>query len=470
MKRFAALPLLGLTALGLSSCPVSAQTATYTVGATTLTLNTLTTGLNTPWELLWGPDNFLWMTERGGRISRVNPATGEVLPLLTIADVTAAGEGGLLGMALAPQPTIGTLQVFVVYNYTDAGVLKEKLVRYTYAGGALTSPLVLLGNLPAASIHSGSRLLVLPDNTLLMSTGDANNTSLAQNQQSLNGKFLRLNFDGTVPFDNPTAGSLVYTFGHRNPQGLVRAANNGRIYSSEHGANSDDEINLLETGRNYGWPNVEGYCDLPSEQTFCQANNVREPLTAWTPTRAVAGLTHYDHPAIPEWRNALLLVSLKSGHLTALALNPAGTQISQQTDLWAGTYGRLRAICVSPQGRVYLTTSNRDGRGAPTATDDRLFVLENLAYSPTATQPGQAITWQLYPNPAPAAAPAELRLPALNGAAQLELTDAQGRRIWQSEVAAHQTQLRVPATAPGLYLLRLRTAQGQQLHGRLLRQ
>jgi glucose/arabinose dehydrogenase len=468
MKRFAASILLLFAGLGCTE----AQTTNYYVGNTVISQSTLTTGLNTPWELLWGPDNFLWMTERGGRISRVDPNTGQVLPLLTIPDVTQTGESGLLGMAIIPSVTTQfppLYSVFVVYNYTDAGTLKEKLVRYSYTSTTgLTNPQTILGNLPAANIHSGSRLLALSDGTLLMSTGDAANTSLSQNPQSLNGKILRLNFDGSVPTDNPTPGSLVYTLGHRNPQGLVRVLSSGRIYSSEHGANSDDEVNLLEPGRNYGWPTVEGYCNLPAEQTFCRANNVREPLVAWTPTRAVAGLTYYDHPAIPEWRNALLLVSLKDGALTYLPLSTDGAQILRQADLWAGTYGRLRAICVSPQGQVYLSTSNRDGRGNPAAPDDRIFVLENRAYVPTAASAPAATTWSCFPNPAAATA-TRLMLPAATPpGTSLTLTDAQGRRVWQGAVEARQAAL--PATAPGLYFVQLRTPDGRELRSRLVRQ
>ncbi|MCC3157836.1 PQQ-dependent sugar dehydrogenase [Hymenobacter sp. 15J16-1T3B] len=473
MKRFAASILL-LTLACAGRPDAVAQPTTYQLGSTTLTLSTLTTGLNTPWELLWGPDNFLWMTERGGRISRINPATGQVLPLLTLSDVTQTGESGLLGMAILPSltlPAIPQYSVFVVYTYTDNGAVKEKLVRYYYDELlGMINPQVILDNLPATNIHSGSRLLILPDRTLLMTTGDASNTSLAQNPQALNGKILRLNPDGTVPTNNPTPGSLVYTLGHRNPQGLVRVAATGRLYSSEHGPNNDDELNLIEAGRNYGWPNVEGFCNLAAEQPFCLANNVREPLTAWTPTRAVAGLTYYNHPAIPQWANTLLLVSLKDGALTSLPLNASGDQLGgPAADLWAGTYGRLRAICVSPQGRVYLTTSNRDGRGAPAATDDRVFVLENRAYSPTATQTAQSATWQLYPNPAPAALPAELNLPALPEPAALELTDSQGRRVWLGTAAAQQTRLQLPAMAPGAYVLRMRTAEGREQYARLLR-
>ncbi|WP_052695421.1 PQQ-dependent sugar dehydrogenase [Hymenobacter sp. AT01-02] len=199
----------------------SAQTlpvlGTFAAGSTTVTVSALTTNLQVPWELVWGPDNFIWMTERGGRISRVNPTTGAVTPLTTLADVVTSSEGGLLGMALHPDFTTSPY-VYVVYNYNDNGY-KEKLVRLTYANGTLSQPLVLLGNIPATSTHSGSRLLILPDRTLLMTTGDAQQQPEAQNRASLNGKILRLNLDGTIPADNPVAGSPVYTLGHRNPQG-----------------------------------------------------------------------------------------------------------------------------------------------------------------------------------------------------------------------------------------------------------
>ncbi|UOQ65774.1 PQQ-dependent sugar dehydrogenase [Hymenobacter volaticus] len=364
MKSFATLLLLGMLAV-----PAVAQQgpvlATYAVGSTTVSASALTSNLDTPWELLWGPDNFLWMTERGGRISRIDPNTGQLIPLHTVADVTETGESGLLGMALHPDFATSPY-VYVVYNYTDAGTLKEKLVRFTYSAAAntLSSPLILLGNITAVTTHSGSRLLILPDRTLLMTTGDAQQRSDAQTPSSLNGKILRMNLDGTVPADNPIAGSMMYTLGHRNPQGLTRAPS-GRVYSSEHGENIEDEVNLIEVNRNYGWPTIEGLCNLPAEQTFCTANNVREPLASYTPTLAVSGLTYYNHPAIPGWNNSLLLLSLKAGTFTQLQLNTTGDQVASQNNLWAGTYGRLRAVCVSPQGRVYVGTSNRDGRGTP---------------------------------------------------------------------------------------------------------
>ena len=422
-------------------------------GASTVTVSALSAGLSHVWELAWGPDNFLWMTERGGRISRVNPVTGQVLLVLAVPDVTPTGESGLLGMVLHPQFAISPF-VYVVYNYTAAGALKQKLVRFTYAAGAtgtagsLGSPRVLLDNITAASTHSGSRLLILPDLTLLMSTGDAQQTSLSQIRGSLNGKVLRLNLDGSVPADNPTPGSLVYTLGHRNPQGLVQLPN-GRLYASEHGPSNDDEINRIEAGRNYGWPNVEGLCNLAAEQTFCAANNVREPLTTWTPTIAPAALAYYDHPAIAGWRGSLLLATLKHQRLVQLTLNPAGDAIGTRTEFLGGAFGRLRAVCVSPQGRVYVGTSG--------GTNDRILTLENRAYVATATAGAAARAgFTLQPNPARQRV--QVNLPA--GGAHLTLLDAAGRRVRELKVAGSVATLELAGLKAGLYVVRVATTTG----------
>ncbi|HWR32873.1 MAG TPA: PQQ-dependent sugar dehydrogenase, partial [Chitinophagaceae bacterium] len=273
-------------------------------GTVTIKDSVLVQGLNYPWEILWGPDNFIWMTERGGRISRVNPVSGTVTALLTISEVLSNGEGGLLGMVLHPDFST-TPQVFVAYDYNNAGNYREKIVRYTYNGTTLINPTTIIDNIAAASIHNGCRLLITPDFKLFITTGDASNQSLPQNTAALNGKILRLNLDGSIPADNPVAGNPYWSFGHRNPQGLVFA--NNIMYSSEHGPSNDDEMNIIEKGRNYGWPNVEGYCNTSSEQSFCSANNVKEPIKAWTPTAAVCGMDYYNSNLIPQWKNSLLM-------------------------------------------------------------------------------------------------------------------------------------------------------------------
>lgn len=314
----------------------------------------IVTGLNHPWEILWGQDNFIWMTERSGKISRVNPTTGVVSLLHTITEVVTNGEGGLLGMVMHPNFSANPY-VYVSYNYNSGGY-KEKVVRFTYTGTALTSPFTIIENIPAASIHNGSRLVITPDLKLFISTGDAANQSLPQNTSSLSGKILRLNLDGTIPADNPVAGNPYWSLGHRNPQGLVYA--NSILYSSEHGPSTDDEINIIEKGRNYGWPNVAGFCDPGSEQTFCTTNNVKEPLKAWTPTIATSGLDYYNNDLIPQWKNSLLLVALKESRMYQLKLDADNTSISSTTEFFAGTYGRMRDLCISPTGKVYICTSN----------------------------------------------------------------------------------------------------------------
>ncbi|WP_285008529.1 PQQ-dependent sugar dehydrogenase [Pedobacter faecalis] len=313
----------------------------------------VSSGLSHVWEMIYGPDDHLWVTERSGKISRVNVQSGAVSLVYTLTDVVATGEGGLLGMALHPQFST-TPWVYLVYNYGSP--YREKVVRFVYHNNTLTSPSVVIDGIPAGSVHNGSRLLITSDQKLLVTTGDAGNGAAAQNIQSLSGKILRFNLDGSIPSDNPVAGSPVWTLGHRNPQGLTEG--NGRIYASEHGPNNDDEINIIGKGANYGWPNVEGYCDKSNEGGFCTANNVAEPIMAWTPTIAVCGLLYYNSDYIPQWRNALLLVTLKGSKMLQLTLNEAGDKIVDTQEYFVNAYGRLRAICSSPDGKVYIASSN----------------------------------------------------------------------------------------------------------------
>ncbi len=314
----------------------------------------LVQNLRHPWELVWGPDNFIWMTERGGRISRVDPASGQVQPVYTLPDIRSNGEGGLLGMALHPNFS-NNPYVYIVYNYQRNGGYKEKVVRFTYNNAILSAPLILIDNIDAAGIHNGSRLLVMEDK-LYITTGDAANRSTAQNTATLNGKVLRLNLDGSIPADNPIANSPVWSWGHRNAQGLVLVGH--QLFSSEHGQSTDDEINIIVKGRNYGWPNVEGFCDESDEKSFCTANQVKEPLKTWTPTAAVCGMDYYNAAAIPQWKNSLLVTSLKNSRLYQLKLNDAQTAITSTTEFFTSKYGRLRDVCVAPDGKVYISTSN----------------------------------------------------------------------------------------------------------------
>jgi glucose/arabinose dehydrogenase len=340
------------------------------IGSTEVDTSTIVTDLDTPWEILWGPDEHIWFTERHGRISRVDPGTGTLNELITIVEVYEESESGLMAMVLHPDFSSHPY-VYVVYTYLESSSIKERLVRFTYTNGILGSPLILIDGIPGANRHDGSRLVIDKDLKIYMTTGDATERSRAQDLNSLNGKVLRLNLDGSVPDDNPISGSYVWSWGHRNAQGLVISPA-GIMYSSEHGPSNDDELNIIEKGRNYGWPTVEGFCNSATESQFCADSNVFEPIAAWTPTLAVAGTDFYSVGVIPEWQNSLLVTSLKASQLTALQLSQDGRTVVQEESFFQSWFGRLRDVCVSPDGRIFLAVSNRDGRGSARAGDDRI--------------------------------------------------------------------------------------------------
>lgn len=394
MKRITL--LLGLLTLLLVAVCNKNSEGQNSGGNTQLDTTIIATGLDTPWEILWGPDDMIWMTEREGKVSRINPVTRERQVLLEI-DVTEDGESGLLGMAIHPDFDSNPY-VYLVYNYSQSGDIKERLVRYTMQGNQLLNEEILINNITGNNYHIGSRLIFAPDGKLLMTTGDAGDMPLSQNPFSLNGKVLRINADGSIPEDNPTPGSYVWAIGLRNSQGLD-ISEAGIIYSSEHGPDSDDEINIFEEGRNYGWPDVKGMCDSPAEMEFCQENNVREPIMVYTPTLALAGIAWYGHETIPEWNNSLIVTSLKAGKLLVLHLDEQGMSVTESTTVYDNELGRLRDVCISPNGSVFISTSNRDGRGSPKPGDDK--IIEIKPASPNSIDKKDKLSGiKLYPNPA----------------------------------------------------------------------
>jgi len=216
--------------------------------AAQMTARVIRDSLFIPWELIYGPDNHIWFTQKNGYICRLEPALGNIDTLYRETNTVVQGEGGMLGMALHPQfPS--QPYVYVAYEYMQGNSYKEKVVRYTYTNNSLGGQQTLLDNITGGGIHNGCRLLIVVDK-LFITTGDAGNGANAQNINSLNGKVLRINLDGSIPADNPIPGSPLWTWGNRNPQGLVYA--NGKLYSSEHGPNNDDEVNILLKGRNFG--------------------------------------------------------------------------------------------------------------------------------------------------------------------------------------------------------------------------
>ena len=350
MKKNLILQILFLSILGLN-----AQTK-HTLDSTELTSRVVKDSLDIPWEILWGPDDHIWVTERFGRVSRINPKTGGQNVILDYSSqVYEKSETGMLGMVLHPDFS-NNPEVFIAYTYLSGSNIRERLVKFTYNGTNLTASDTLVDNITGYTTHVGSRLIILSDTTLLMTTGDAQNKNSAQNTSLLTGKILRMNLDGSVPADNPIKSSLVYTYGHRNAQGLWLAPN-GILYSSEHGPTTDDELNIIKANENYGWPTVAGFCDSPPEIAFCASNNVKEPLIAWTPTIAPSDISWYSQPAIPEFKDKLLMTVLKDKSLIAFGFNATGDSVISQEKFFKNEFGRLRDICVSPDGKIYLATN-----------------------------------------------------------------------------------------------------------------
>jgi glucose/arabinose dehydrogenase len=360
--------LVGL-AIGLASIACLEAPRTALVPAARLQVDTVLTDLEVPWALAWAPDGRLFFTERPGRVRVVQD--GQLLPepVAVLPASRAASEGGLLGLALAPDfATTGALYVY--YTYDAPGRLRNRVVLLRLVDGQASEERVVLDDIPGASVHDGGALAFGPDGKLYVGTGDARSPAAAQDLGSLAGKVLRLNPDGSIPDDNPFPGSPVYALGLRNVQHLVWHPRTGQLFASEHGPTGEqgrcchDEINLIVPGGNYGWPEIAGAGGAP---------RYRDPVSeSGTGNRPPGGLS-FGPPG--PWAEHLFWATLRGGQLWRLTLSADGASTVAEEQLIFGEYGRLRALAVGPDGALYLGTSNRDGRGRPQPGDDRLLRL-----------------------------------------------------------------------------------------------
>jgi glucose/arabinose dehydrogenase len=317
------------------------------------------TGLEVPWALAFAPDGRLFITERPGRIRVLRDGRLDPQPLATLS-VASRGESGLMGLALDPG-FARTGRLYVCYTMDKRGGLVNRLTVLTLREGRLGDERVLIDDIPGASVHDGCRVKFGPDGKVYVTTGDAGESRLAQRRDSLAGKILRLNPDGTVPADNPFPGSPIYTLGHRNPQGLAWDAA-GRLFASEHGPSGfpggHDELNRIRPGRNYGWPEVHGQGGAPRFEDPVLESGLR----TWAPAgMAIVGSAAY-------------VAALRGRRLLRVGLAADGS-VTGVSALLEGTHGRLRDVVVGPDGALYITTSNRDGRGSAAAGDDRILRL-----------------------------------------------------------------------------------------------
>ncbi|MFC5285064.1 PQQ-dependent sugar dehydrogenase [Pedobacter alpinus] len=338
-----------------------------------LKVEVLAKDLNVPWDLAYADDGYLWFTEQSGSISRAHLTTGQKTKVLTIKEVWSLRTTGLLGLAIHPDFKRNPY-VFVNYTVKQDTTVYNKLVRYYFANDTLTQPKLLLTTVGYRA-HNGSRLAISNNGKLLWATGDAYNGNNAQSLSSLNGKILRLNLDGSIPKDNPYPNSYVWARGFRNMQGLT-VSDKGKVYTSEHGDAIEDEVNLIEKGGNYGWPFIEGMHNKPEELAFADAHQTKEPLKSWTPVIAPSGISYYNSSLIPEWKNSLLLTTLKAKSFRVLSLNDDGTQIKAEEVFFENHYGRLRDVCSDAEGNIYISTSNHDWNpqpGFPLSGDDKIL-------------------------------------------------------------------------------------------------
>ena len=321
------------------------------------TVTAIAQGLTIPWALDFLPDKQIIFTERPGRV-RLIDGRGRLIaePVLTLGDVAAVGEGGLLGIASHPRFSENS---FVYIYYTARRANEEtvnRVVRYRMEERRLVLPLIILDGIPAAANHDGGRIAFGPDGMLYITTGDAGVSENAQNIQSLAGKILRLQDDGAVPDGNPFTGSPVWSYGHRNPQGIAWDSM-GRLWATEHGPSAKDEINMIEPGKNYGWPTGSG--------EVVPGGTVAPTRQSGTETWAPSGATIFG--------DTLYFVGLRGQEVYALTLTEEGGAVGEIRSYFGKQFGRIRSITIGPDGYFYLLTNNRDGRGIPQPEDDQII-------------------------------------------------------------------------------------------------
>lgn len=326
-----------------------------------------------PWALAFAPDGRLFFTERPGRVrlienGRLVPDPIAILPVATPgADEMLSTEAGLLGLAVDPSFPDSPF-LYVMYTYAAGSSFNQRISRLRLDGLHAAEDKVLLDGIPGGQLHPGGAIHFGPDGKLYVSTGDADKSDNSQQLTSLGGKFLRINRDGTIPSDNPSPGSPIYSTGLRDPQGFDWQPGTGALYATDHGDNGNDEVNRIEPGANYGWPDIEG---------TQQQEGMKTPLFIFVV--APSGAAFYRSNRIKGWNGSFFIACLKGERLARVVWNKDGTGVAGYESLFIAKYGRIRAVAEGPDGALYFSTSNRDGRSRlklgpqPQPEDDRIL-------------------------------------------------------------------------------------------------
>jgi glucose/arabinose dehydrogenase len=352
---------------GLTVKDISTESAPSSSDATepnSATIETIAENLEVPWEIVFLPDKSLLVTERPGKLVRIFPSDKKVI---TVENVTQVGEGGLLGLALHPQ--FKTNKWLYLYHTTKTNQgLFNQVEKFTLdeTNNKLNDKKIIIDKIPASAVHDGGRIAFGPDNLLYVATGDASHQDDAQDTQSLSGKILRLKDDGSIPTDNPF-NNPIYSYGHRNPQGLAWDKN-GQLWATEHGPSGNDtgndEVNLIVKGKNYGWPTIKG-------------NQTREGMILPV---IESGKSQTWAPASAEVLNGkLLFTGLRGESLYTAEIH--GQNLKNLTAHFAKEFGRLRVVRLDPdQQWVYLATSNKDGRGEVNKGEDKIIRIPIIVF------------------------------------------------------------------------------------------
>jgi len=330
-------------------------------------IDTLAENLVVPWQITFLPDNTMLFTERPGRVRIYRNGTLKPKPAFIIHDMPLHNKSGLLGMCIHPD-FVNNQFIYIANNYLQDNKMRLRVRRYQFKNDTLLNPLTILENIPANQNHTGCRLVFGSDKELYITSGDADQPALAQDLKAYNGKILRVNDDGSIPKDNPfinndTALKEIWTYGHRNTQGLAFEPGTGVLFNSEHGPTGGDEINIIKKGQNYGWPVIH-HRDIKE--------GMQSPLIEYTPSVGPSEAMFYSARAFPQLRGFLLVACLRGESILKIHLDK--DKVVGQEVLLKQQYGRIRSLVTGPDGYIYFSTSQIDpAEGSPRPQYDMIL-------------------------------------------------------------------------------------------------
>jgi len=331
--------------------------------------------LEIPWSLIFLDKNRALVSERSGNIRLIKDGKLQAKAYAKV-DAVHIGEGGLMGLAAHPEFPQKPF-IYAMHTYRKDDILYNRVIRLKDEGDKGIFDMTIIDKIPGGRFHNGGRIAFGPDGMLYITTGEIFKSEIAQDIDSLGGKILRITPEGDIPKDNPFKNSPVYSYGHRNPQGIAWHPETKDLFSSEHGPSGEflrfgnDEINVIKKGGNYGWPDVIG---------AGKKTNYVDPLILWEKTTPPSGITFYQGDRMPHLKNDFFVATLRSETLIRVKLKKEGlTYKILKIEKWfatnnkKGVYGRIRDIVDGPDGALYFLTNNRDGRGKPVPGDDRIY-------------------------------------------------------------------------------------------------